>query len=72
MFNVYVYSLNENLSNSKLGCHIRGVPINNSFHADDLTQVGPSAMAVNMMMKVCDAFAINHGVINNTMMFIMM
>ena len=40
---------------------------NNKFsYADDLALKGPSAMADNMMLKICDTFAIDHDVIFST------
>ena len=57
LFNNYVEELNLLLSDSKIGCHIGGKPLNNFSFADDLAILAPSAHALNKLLAICDEFA---------------
>ena len=56
LFNIYVDGFNLLLSNSKIGCHIGGIPLNNFSYADDLAILAPSARALNKLLSICDEF----------------
>ena len=57
LFNIYVDELNGRLSNSKVGCHIGGMPSNNFAYADDLAILAPSARGLNKLLQICEDFA---------------
>ena len=66
LFSVYVDSLNRDLSNSRIGCHVDETPMNNFSYADDLVIVTPSASALNDLLNICDRFAKDHYIIFST------
>ena len=63
LFSVYVDDLNSHLNSCKVGCHLGSKPMNNLSYADDLVLIAPSASALNDLLKVCHAFAIEHHII---------
>lgn len=57
LFSLYVDELNLLLSESGLGCHVGGRPLNNFSYADDLAILAPCARALNSLLEICDIFA---------------
>ena len=57
LFCFYSDKLNKNLNESKIGCHVRGIPMNNFAYADDLVLLCPSASALNDLLDICFLFA---------------
>ena len=66
LFNVFIDELNYELSNSKVGCHIAGMPANNFGYADDLALIAPSVKALNKLLSICDEFAKRNDVLYST------
>ena len=65
-FSVYVHDLNIRLNESRIGCHVSNVPVNNFAYADDFALVCPSATALNDMLRVCESFAADHYILFST------
>ena len=57
LFNIHVDELNLLLSNSKIGCHIAGKPLNNFSYAEHLAILAPSARALNELLAIGNDFA---------------
>ncbi|CAK1600405.1 unnamed protein product [Parnassius mnemosyne] len=56
----------EELSRTKVGCHIDGVCINNISYADDMVLLSPSIGALKRLIKICESYAAAHGLKYNT------
>ncbi|XP_041977998.1 uncharacterized protein LOC121732246 [Aricia agestis] len=65
MFNLYVDSLIEELSSTHVGCHIDGVNVNNLSYADDMVLLSASICGLNKLLKICEKFASEHGLLYN-------
>lgn len=61
LFNFYLNSLIVELSNTKVGCHVDGLCVNNYSYADDMVLLSPSVSALRKMIGVCERFAVTHG-----------
>jgi hypothetical protein len=61
LFNLYINGLIEALSNTHVGCHIDGVSVNNLSYADDMVLLSASVCGIRKMLKVCEAYATDHG-----------
>ena len=57
LFCVYSDKLNIMLNSSRIGCHVKNVPMNNFSYADDLVLLGPCASAINDLLIICNVFA---------------
>ncbi|XP_061718862.1 uncharacterized protein LOC133526321 [Cydia pomonella] len=61
LFNLYINGLIETLSNTHVGCHIDGVCVNNLSYADDMVLLSASVCGIRRMLKICEAYATDHG-----------
>ncbi|XP_026741872.1 uncharacterized protein LOC113503928 [Trichoplusia ni] len=61
LFNLYVNELLEELSSTGIGCHVDGVCINNISYADDMVLLSPSISALRRMLRICESYAVAHG-----------
>ena len=66
LFNIYVDELNIQLAESGIGCHIADKAFNNFSYADDLVILSPSAKGLQMLLGICEEFAIHHDIVFNT------
>ena len=66
LFNIYVDELNIRLAESGIGCHIADKAFNNFSYADDLVILSPSAKGLQMLLGICEEFAIRHDIVFNT------
>jgi hypothetical protein len=65
LFNLYVNALIEELSNTRVGCHIDGVSVNNLSYADDMVLLSASACGLSKLISICERYAASHGLIYN-------
>ena len=65
-FNIYVDELNVQLAESGIGCHIADKAFNNFSYADDLVILSPSARGLQILLDICEEFAICHDIVFNT------
>ncbi|CAG9133050.1 unnamed protein product [Plutella xylostella] len=61
LFNLYMNQLIEELSSTKVGCHIDGLCINNISYADDMVLLSPSLGALRRLVGTCETYAEAHG-----------
>ncbi|XP_063382116.1 uncharacterized protein LOC134668608 [Cydia fagiglandana] len=61
LFNLYMNGLIEELSSTKVGCHIDGVCVNNISYADDMVLLSPSIGALKRLLAICESYAVAHG-----------
>ena len=66
LFNLYLDSLSSNLNKSKVGCVVGSVLVNHIAYADDMVLLAPSVRALQMLLQVCDQYAVPHDIIYNT------
>ncbi|XP_026727711.1 uncharacterized protein LOC113493881 [Trichoplusia ni] len=67
LFNLYINQLIVELSNTKVGCHIDGICINNISYADDMVLLSPSIGALRRLLAICESYALKHGLKYNGM-----
>lgn len=65
LFNIYMDELIGELSSMRVGCSIDGVSINNISYADDMVLLSPTARGLAGMLRVCERYAIKHGLAYN-------
>lgn len=65
LFNCYVNALIEDLSSTRVGCHIDGVCLNNISYADDMVLLGASVCGLTRLLGVCERYAQSHGLLYN-------
>lgn len=51
----------EELSSTKVGCHIDGICVNNISYADDMVLLSPSIGALKRLLAICERYAVAHG-----------
>ncbi|XP_049871256.1 uncharacterized protein LOC126370430 [Pectinophora gossypiella] len=61
LFSLYVNRLIDELSSTGIGCHIDGVCVNNISYADDMVLLSPSIGALRRLLKICESYAVAHG-----------
>lgn len=61
LFNLYVNQLIGELSSMHVGCRIDDVCVNNISYADDMVLLSPSISGLREMLKMCEAYAVKHG-----------
>ncbi|XP_063381246.1 uncharacterized protein LOC134667759 [Cydia fagiglandana] len=66
LFNLYMDELIAGLSGTKIGCSIGGTTVNNISYADDMVLLCPSVSALVKLLKVCEDYAVAHGLRYNT------
>ena len=66
LFNVYIDSLSNDLNKSSVGCHVANICVNHLSYADDMVILAPSVRALQKLLDVCFAFAIDHDIVYNT------
>ncbi|XP_063545821.1 uncharacterized protein LOC134753808 [Cydia strobilella] len=54
LFNLYVNALIEELSSTRIGCHIDGVCVNNISYADDMVLLSASPCGLTKLIGVCE------------------
>lgn len=67
LFNLYVDGLIEELSGTRVGCHITGTCFNNISYADDMAVLGPSVDSVRQLINICERYVERHGLRYNAM-----
>ncbi|XP_048005984.1 uncharacterized protein LOC125241506 [Leguminivora glycinivorella] len=65
LFNLYINALIEELSNTRIGCHIDGVCVNNLSYADDMVLLSASACGLARLISICEKYASSHGLVYN-------
>jgi hypothetical protein len=65
LFNLYVNALIEELSGTRVGCHIDGVCLNNISYADDMVLLSASVCGMRRLLGICEGYARSHGLIYN-------
>jgi hypothetical protein len=58
LFNLYIGELLDNLSKSKVGCHIGHIFFGAFAYADDVIILAPSLLALRRLLKICDEYSI--------------
>lgn len=66
LFNIYIGQLIEQLSSTRVGCHIDGMCFNNISYADDMVLLSPSISGLRQLIKICDSYAEVHGLKYNS------
>ena len=66
LFSVYVDALNTEFVNSRIGCHVSGVCVNNLSCADDMVLAAPDAKSMNILLRICENFANDHYITYST------
>ena len=61
LFTVYLDNLLIDLEHLDVGCHWISILAGVVCYADDLTLLAPSPAALRLMLRVCEDFAISHG-----------
>lgn len=61
LFNLYLDALVVALSSLHVGCHIDDVCVNNLSYADDMVLLSASVCGLNKLMRVCEEYAVRHG-----------
>ncbi|XP_026324404.1 uncharacterized protein LOC113233493, partial [Hyposmocoma kahamanoa] len=49
----------------QVGCRIDGVTVNNISNADDMVLLSPSIGGLRKLLRVCEAYAVEHGLKHN-------
>lgn len=65
LFNYYVNGLLEELSSTRVGCHVGGACANNISYADDMVLLSPAAAGLKDLLKICENYAKTHGLTYN-------
>ena len=66
LFNIYIEDLILILRKYAIGCHISGCYAGIFSYADDLTLLAPSCESLNLMLGLCETYAINHDITFNS------
>ncbi|KAL0808751.1 hypothetical protein ABMA28_012432 [Loxostege sticticalis] len=66
LFNLYVNGLIDELSRAGVGCSIDGKMVNNISYADDMVLLSPSVRALEVLVGICERYALSHGLKYNT------
>ncbi|RVE39936.1 hypothetical protein evm_015414, partial [Chilo suppressalis] len=61
LFNLYMNGLLEELSSTRVGCHIGGACVNNLSYADDMVLLSPSVAGLRKLLGICEKYAHIHG-----------
>ncbi|KAJ2951199.1 hypothetical protein O0L34_g5592 [Tuta absoluta] len=65
LFNLYINGLIEELSKTRIGCHVGGVNTNNMSYADDMVLLSPSVAGLRSLIEICEKYALKHNLIYN-------
>lgn len=65
IFNLYINGLIEALSEQHVGCHIDCVCFNNISYADDMVLLSASVCGLRKLLRICEVYAADHGLIYN-------
>lgn len=65
LFNLYINALVEELSSTRVGCHIDGVCLNNISYADDMVLLSASVCGLTKLLDICEKYADKHGLLYN-------
>ncbi|KAL0893463.1 hypothetical protein ABMA27_013667 [Loxostege sticticalis] len=65
LFNLYVDSLIDELSSTRVGCHIDGISVNNISYADDMVLLSASVCGLRRLLAICETYAASHGLVYN-------
>lgn len=66
IFSLYINGLIEALSKQHIGCYIDGVCFNNISYADDMVLLSASVCGLRKLIKICESYAADHGLIYNS------
>lgn len=66
LFSLYMDGLIGELSSAGVGCSIDGTFVNNISYADDMVLLCPSISALRKLLRICERFAVAHGLRYNT------
>lgn len=65
LFSVYMDELSQQLSSSRVGCHLGDVPANHVCYADDMVLLSPSVKGLRKLIKLCESYAEDHNMTYN-------
>ena len=65
LFNLYINNLLDKLESSKIGCHIGNIYCGAIAYADDIVLLCPSLYGVKHLLKICENYADDHGLLFN-------
>ena len=65
LFNVYMDDLSHVLNRMQYGCCINGMKVNHLMYADDACIIGPSPLALQKLLDVCQSFATQNSIVYN-------
>ena len=65
LFNVYIDDLSLALAESKIGCRLNGLAMNNFAYADDMAVLAPSPTGLQKLLDICSSYAIKHDITFN-------
>ena len=71
-FAVYVDDLSVQLRESNVGCTIDGICCNHLYYADDLCLLAPSAIALQILLDLCNEYGLKHDIVYNPLKSICM
>ncbi|KAL0852550.1 hypothetical protein ABMA27_016969 [Loxostege sticticalis] len=66
IFSLYINGLIEALNKQHIGCYIDGVCFNNISYADDMVLLSASVCGLRKLIKICESYAADHGLIYNS------
>ena len=66
MFNIYMDDLSVKLNETKVGCHLDNVSFNHLSFADDMSLLAPSPAAMQILLNICEEYAVKHDIVYNT------
>lgn len=61
LFNLYINELIVGLSGMHAGCYVGSTCINNLSYADDMVLLAPSISALEILLRGCENYALDHG-----------
>ena len=65
LFAIYIDDLSSALNNLGIGCCVSDILINHLMYADDMVLIAPSTAALQILIKKCHKFGIEHDMIFN-------
>lgn len=65
LFNLYVDELSNALTNTRVGCCIGSTFTNHLLYADDSVILAPSPYALQVLLNVCETFALSNDMVYN-------
>ena len=65
LYNVFIEQLSILLIEANVGCKINGTFINHLFYADDAVLLAPTPTSLQILLRVCEGFAIDQELFYN-------